>query len=168
MLPFSTEGFGWSLVYITGIFYLFRKYQTKAILQDHRGGQESEAAAWFLEKSLTTMVTGEHIYGPFPLGHLDLHYNNILIDGGYNTIGILDWSNTQTVPIERFALIPEFILPPAASKQAITELRGMFVDTLEKVERERERSPSEKGLPLHHLFASPLSEIVRRCTHSYP
>lgn len=121
------------------------------------------------------MIIAEHIYGPFPLCHIHLHYNRILVEGDYNIPGIIDCSNTQTVPIERFALIPEFIPPPAALvafKQAIIELRDMFVDALEKVEREKERkgvSPSEKGiLSVYRLFASPLSELVCRCTYSYP
>jgi aminoglycoside phosphotransferase (APT) family kinase protein len=96
-------------------FHRFRRAQTKAILQEHRGEQEWEAAAWFLEKAVTSMVTDEHIYGPFTLCHIDLHFNNILVDGDYNITGIINWSHAQTVPIERFALISEFIPPPAAS-----------------------------------------------------
>jgi serine/threonine protein kinase len=172
LLPFSLIGspvgpLSTSLEY----FYLFRRAQTNAILQEHRGQQEWEAAAWLLEKSLTTITTEEHIYGPFPLCHLDLHFNNILVDGDYNITGIIDWSNAQTVPIERFAINPEFIPPPAASvefKEAILEFRDMFVDALEKVEREKEGSRSGKEITLHRLFASPLSEVVYRCTCSYP
>jgi hypothetical protein len=160
LLPFSVMGspvgpLSTSLEY----FYLFRKAQTNAILQEHRGQQEWEAAAWLLEKTLTTITTEEHIYGPFPLCHLDLHFKNILVDGDYNITGIIDWSNAQTVPIERFAINPEFIPPPAASvefKEAILEFRGVFVDALEKVEREKEKSRSGKEIPLHRLFASPL------------
>lgn len=40
---------------------------------------------------------------------------NVLVDGDYNMAGIVDWSNTQTAPIERFAIIPEFIPPPAVA-----------------------------------------------------
>lgn len=117
LLPFAIMGsspvgpLSTSLEY----FYLFPRGQTNAILQDHREEQEWKAAAWLLEKSLSAMITEEHIYGPFPLCPLDLHYNNMLVDGDYNITGIIDWSNTQTVPIERFAIIPEFIPPPPAS-----------------------------------------------------
>lgn len=152
-------------------FYLFRKAQTTAILQEHRGEQEWEAAAWLLENSLTSMVTEEHLGGPFPFCHLDLHYNNILVDGDYNITGIIDWSHTQTVPVERFAIMPDFTLPPAASvefKQAVIEFRDMFVDALGKVEKEREGSFSEQKTPLSRLYASPVSEVVCRCTYSHP
>lgn len=121
MLPFSVMGspvgtLSTSLEY----FYLFRRAQTNAILQEHRGQQEREAAAWLLEKSLTTITTEEQIYSPFPLCHLDLHFNNIIVDGDYNITGIIDWSNAQTVPIERFAINPEFIPPPAASVEFLS------------------------------------------------
>jgi hypothetical protein len=152
-------------------FHLFRPAQTKAILQEHRGEQEWETAAWFLEKAVTSMTTDEHIYGPFPLCHIDLVFNDILVDGDYNITGIIDWSHAETVPVERFALIPEFIPPPAASvtfKQAIIEFRDLFVDVLKEIEKEKEGSLSEKETPLHRLFASPLSEVVCRCTYSYP
>lgn len=121
------------------------------------------------------VVTEEYVNGPFPLCHLDFHYSNMLVDGEYNITGILNWSNVQTVPVERFAMIPGFIAPPAASvtvKHAILEFRDIFIDALEKVERERgmEGAPSEKGIgiPLCCLFASPRSEVVCRCTYSYP
>lgn len=81
------------------------------------------------------MVTEGNVFGPFPLCHIDFHYKNILVDQDYNITGLLDWSHAQTVPIERFAIIPEFVVPPAApveTKQAIKRFRGIFVDALEK------------------------------------
>lgn len=172
LLPFPVMGspvgpLSTSLEY----FYLWRRAQTNAILQEHRGQQEWEVAAWLLEQSLTTIATEEHIYGPFPLCHLDFHFNNILVDGDYNITGIIDWSNAQTVPVERFAMIPEFIPPPAAPaafQKAIVEFRDMFVDALKKIERETEGSRSEKEIPLYRLFASSRSEVVCRCTYSFP
>ncbi|KAJ5807847.1 hypothetical protein N7474_009116 [Penicillium riverlandense] len=124
-------------------FYHLRKEQTKAILEGHKNEQQWEAAAWFLEKTLTSMITEEHIYGPFPLSHLDLHYGNILVDENYRITGILDWSCAQTVPIERFAICPELIAPPAAPvefKQAVFDFRDMFLEELEKIETERDRA----------------------------
>jgi hypothetical protein len=152
-------------------FYLLRKGQTNAILKDHRGEQEWEAAAWLLEKSVTMMVTEGNIHGPFPLCHLDFHYNNVLVDKSYNITGLLDWSNAQTVPIERFAIIPEFVVPPAApmeNKQAIRRFRDMFVEALEKVHVEKEGPLPVNDTKLSRLFASPRSDLVVRCTYSYP
>lgn len=158
-------------------FYFFRKGQTRAILQNHDDEEEWEAAAWFLEKSLSSMISQEHIRGPFPLCHLDLHYNNMLFDDDYNITGIIDWSSAQTVPVERFLVSPEFIAPPAAraeDKQSIFAFRDMFAEELEKIEREKlssfpegEEKEGEERRLLYRLVGSPLSEVVYRCTCSY-
>jgi hypothetical protein len=44
----------------------------------------------------------------------------------------------------------------------------MFVGALKKVEMEKDGSLSEQEASLHRRFASPLSEVVCRCTYSYP
>jgi len=152
-------------------FYLLRKGQTNAILKDHQGEQEWEAAAWLLEQSVTMMTTEENIHGPFPLCHIDFHYNNILVDQDYNITGLLDWSNAQTVPIERFAIIPEFIAPPAApmeSKQAITKFREMFIEALQSIHIDKDGSSPVNSTTLSRLFASPRSDLLVRCTYSHP
>ena len=174
LFPFHMTGFSKEIGPMSTsleFFYLLRKGQTNAILKDHRGEQEWEAAARFLESSVTTMATEENFYGPFPLCHIDFHYNNILVDQDYNITGLLDWSNAQTVPIERFAIIPEFIAPPAApaeNKQAIKKFRDMFVDALERIYVEKEGPLPVEGTTLSRLFASPRSDLVVRCTYSYP
>ncbi|KAL4944212.1 hypothetical protein BDV06DRAFT_112663 [Aspergillus oleicola] len=87
------------------------------------------------------MVT-EHMYDPFPLCHLDLHFGNILVNENYKITGILDWSHAQTVPIERFAIPTELIAPPAAPaefKKAVFDFRDMFVEVLDKIERGRRK-----------------------------
>ncbi|KAJ5458588.1 hypothetical protein N7475_009976 [Penicillium sp. IBT 31633x] len=152
-------------------FYHLRKGQTTTILKDHRGEPEWEAAAWLLEKSVTMMTMEENIYGPFPLCHLDFHYNNILVDQDYNITGLLDWCNAQTVPIERFAIIPEFIVPPAApseNKEAIRKFRETFIEALQKVQVEKDGPSPVNGTPLSSLFVSPRSDLVVRFTYSYP
>ncbi|OQD64007.1 hypothetical protein PENPOL_c008G03295 [Penicillium polonicum] len=168
--PFQISG-SWVEPLSTSLeyFYLFRKGQTREIREEHKGEAEWEAAAWFLEKSVTSMVTEEHLYGPFPLCHLDFHYNNMLVDEDFNITAILDWSNVQTVPMERFAVTPEFIAPPAAPleyKQAVFEFRDIFVEALASIERENGDLSSDTGMPLSRLFASPLSEVVFRSTCS--
>lgn len=115
------------------------------------------------------MVTEEHLYGPFPMCHLDFHYNNMLVDEDFNITATLDWSNVQTVPMEQFAMTPEFIAPPAAPleyKQAVFEFRDIFVDALASIERENGNLSSDTGMPLSRLFASPVSEVVFRGTCS--
>ncbi|KAJ5921070.1 hypothetical protein N7466_009396 [Penicillium verhagenii] len=152
-------------------FYQFRKEHTNLILRDHMGDQEWEAAARLLERSVMMMITEENINGPFPLCHIDLHYNNILVDDEYNITGFIDWSHAQTMPIERFAIIPELVIPPAAPveiKKAIASFREMFVKAMAKVQIEREGLQSTEEATLSHLFASSRSELIVRCTYSYP
>lgn len=109
---------------------------------------------------------------PTPTVSPGFHHGNMLVDENYSITGVLDWSHIQIVPVERFAMIPEVIVPSAAPvpfKQAIIELWGMLIEALEKIGREKEGSQSEKRMmSLHRLFASPLSEVVCQCTYSYP
>ncbi|KAJ5093629.1 hypothetical protein N7456_009490 [Penicillium angulare] len=152
-------------------FYLLRKAQTKSILKAHPNDSEWETAAWLLEKSLTSLVVEEHLYGPFPICHLDFHYNNIIVDDSFRIIGIIDWSHSQAVPIERFAMIPEFIPPPAApesTKRAITGFRDLFIAELENIEIQKSKTSSASKFDLSRLFSSPRAEAVCRCTYSYP
>ncbi|OQE44653.1 hypothetical protein PENCOP_c002G03791 [Penicillium coprophilum] len=128
-------------------FYLSRKAQTEEILSEHPGEKDWGAAAWFLEKSLTSMVMEEYIYGPFPLCHLDLYYNNILVEKDFNITAVLDWSNVQTVPVERFVVNPEFVAPPAAPQeytQAVFKFRDIFVEELTRIERDK-KDESDRG-----------------------
>ena len=46
-----------------------------------------------------------------------IHYNNILIDDNFNIIGIIGWSDAQTVPLERFTITPEFAMFPGLSAE---------------------------------------------------
>ncbi|QKX54434.1 uncharacterized protein TRUGW13939_01520 [Talaromyces rugulosus] len=159
--PFST-----SLEY----FYHFRKGQTRSLLEEHRGEAEWEAALWLLETAVTSMATEEFVNGPFPLCHLDLHFNNMLFDDEFNLTGIIDWSYAQTVPVERFVVSPEFIAPPAAPaavKQSIFDFRGMFIDAWRAIGNNKS---SQQDLTLYpsKLVASPVAELVYRCTCSYP
>ncbi|CAG7931727.1 unnamed protein product [Penicillium olsonii] len=172
--PFDLAGFSTQIEPLSTsleFFYYLRKGQTNAILKAHQGEPEWEAAAWLLEQSAPMMTTEENIRGPFPLCHIDFHYHNVLVDQDYNITGLLDWSNAQTVPIERFAIIPEFVAPPAApveSKEAIGRFRQMFVDALQRVHIEKDGLPSVSSTILSRLFASPRSDLVVRCTYSFP
>ncbi|KAJ5273607.1 hypothetical protein N7478_008732 [Penicillium angulare] len=153
MLPFSVPGSSKEIP----------SQHTYSILRDHAGDNEWEAAARLLGSSVAAMFTEQNINGLFPLCHVDFHYNNVLVDDECNITGLVGWSNAQTVPLERFAIIPEFVAPPAApiaSKQAIASFRQTFVRALAKVQVEREGLQSPEQGTLSHLFASPRSELV--------
>ena len=174
LLPFSITGLPNEIGPLSTsleFFYLLRTGQIGANLKDHRGEPEWKAAAWLLRQSVPTMTIEENIHGPFPLCHLEFHYNNVLVDQDYNITGLLDWSNAQTVPIERFAIVPELVIPPAApeeSKQAIRRFRDIFVEALKKVQVDKEGPLPADGTTLPRLFASPRSDLVVQCTYSYP
>lgn len=44
--------------------------------------------------------------GPFVLKHVDLHWQNILLDEQCTVVGIIDWDWAHTVPIESFHPLP--------------------------------------------------------------
>ena len=83
------------------------------------------------------MIVDKYIHGPFPVCHMDFHYGNILIDNDFNITGIIDWSSTQTVPLERFTITPEFAtsrdLSAEENEPSITR-RKTFAAALKKRE----------------------------------
>jgi hypothetical protein len=160
--PFAT-----SLEY----FYRQRKQQTRQIHTLHPNEQDWSVVSWILEKALPSMIVEECIYGPFPLCHLDLHYNNVLLDSDYNITGIIDWSDAQTVPVERFAVSPEFVTLPGLSFKAnepIRAFREMFIKALEEIECKHHANSEQESFSLSKIVGSPLAELVFRCTYSYP
>ncbi|CAF9924363.1 hypothetical protein IMSHALPRED_006163 [Imshaugia aleurites] len=176
--PFST-----SLEY----FYVLRKSDNRSIQSKHAGDKEWMTAAWILEQALPSMIVENFIHGPFPLCHIDLHYNNILIDEDFNITGIIDWSDSQTVPLERFLTTPEFTTFPGLSVEQnapIVVFREKFAAALKKRERGDDLPDDKSGnesnekvptAPVHapprfisDIIGTPLWEIVFRCTYSYP
>lgn len=164
-------------------FHALRRSQTRAILADHAGDPYWTTAAWILELALPSMVLDQHIHGPFPLCHVDLHYGNILFDQDFNITGIIDWSGAQTVPLERFLVSPEFATFPGllAEENAPTvAFREKFKAAL--MGREL-GAPGEGGVGdaggeggdgistspalISDLLGTPLWEIVYRCTYSF-
>jgi aminoglycoside phosphotransferase (APT) family kinase protein len=144
-------------------FYMLRKSQNRAIKAQHGDDEQWATAAWILEQALPSMVVEDHIHGPFPLCHLDLHYNNILVDVDFNITGIIDWSYAQTVPLERFMISPEFVTFPGQSAEqnaTIVKFRDKFAAAL------RIRESADAPM-LADLLGTPLWDIVYRCTYSY-
>ncbi len=116
------------------------------------------------------MIMEEHVRGPFPLCHIDLHYGNILVDDDYNITGIIDWSDAQTVPLERFMINPEFVTFPGLSDEQNAPSIA-FRERLAAVLRAKELAAREiaGGPPLMaDMLGTPRWEMVYRCTYSYP
>lgn len=169
-------------------FYAIRRSHSRAIRADHAGDEQWATAAWILEQALPSMVVEDHIYGPFPLCHVDLHYNNILFDKDFNITGIIDWSGAQTVPVERFLASPEFATYPGLSTEEnapTVRFRDKFAAALRARELTTPSSVGGSGsdggdgggwskhdiTPLtaliSDLIGTPIWEIVYRCTYSF-
>ena len=158
--PFST-----SLEY----FYSTRKSETRAIKAAHSNDEQWSTAAWILEQALPQMLVEEHVHGPFPLCHIDLHHGNILIDDDYHITGIIDWSNAQTVPLEIFTITPEFAMFPGVSDERSAcsiAFRDKFAFALRTKELAARKTPDGPP-PIADMLGTPLWEIVYRCTYSY-
>ena len=176
-------------------FYALRKSHNRTIQAEHAGDKEWMTAAWILEQALPSMVIENFLHGPFPLCHTDLHFNNILIDENFNITGIIDWSDSQTVPLESFLISPEFVTFPGLSVEEnapIVTFRRKFAAALRERERRgdndhapdaelsRNEPNNEKVIisrdataPPQFTFISdiidtPLWETVYRCTYSHP
>lgn len=164
-------------------FHTLRRAQTRSILTDHADDRHWTTAAWILELALPSMVLDQHIHGPFPLCHVDLHYGNILFDDDFNITGIIDWSGAQTVPLERFLVSPEFATFPGLGPE---ENAGTVAwrDEFKMALRGRELGARGEGgvgggggeggdgiwtspALISDLLGTPLWEIVHRCTYSF-
>jgi hypothetical protein len=161
--PFAT-----SLEY----FYTVRQGDNRAVLAKHADEDDWATACWILKQALPAMITQNNIHGPFPLCHLDLHFNNILLDDNYNITGIIDWSEAQTVPLERYAISPEFVTFPgltAEENEPIKAFCALFVKALKNRERIGPQDNISKQSPmLSDIVGTPMAELVYRCTYSYP
>lgn len=167
-------------------FYVLRKRHNRIIQSEHAGDKEWMTAVWVLEQALPSIIVEEFIHGPFPLCHIDLHYNNILIDDDFNITGIIDWSDSQTVPLELFLNSPEFATFPGLSLEEnapILAFREKFAAALKKRER-GDNLPQDKSCNVSNeevaalvnapprfisdIIGTPRWEIVYRCAYSYP
>ncbi|PVH74570.1 hypothetical protein DL98DRAFT_429229, partial [Cadophora sp. DSE1049] len=154
-------------------FYTHRQNHTRWIKADHEGDDQWATAAWILEQAVPAMVLPELVHGPFPLCHVDFHFENILRDEDFNITGITDWSNVQTVPVERFTVMPEIATFPGASEEVKARI-ACFRTALKEGLRRREIEGREQGededeeLPLiSDLIGTLRWKIVYRCHYSY-
>ena len=148
-------------------FYSERKQSTKSIKADHGEDENWGTAAWILEQAVPSMIVEEYLHGPFPLCHMDLHYNNILVDDEFNITGIVDWTGAQTVPVERFIVCPEFVTFPGLTDEQnapIVAFGEMFASAFRR--RELEASGASEVPLIADLIGTALWEIVYRCTYS--
>ncbi|KAK0129542.1 hypothetical protein ONS96_000107 [Cadophora gregata f. sp. sojae] len=149
-------------------FYTHRQNHTQLIKSDHEGDDDWATAAWILEQAVPAMVVPEFSHGPFPLCHVDLHFEHILVDADLNITGIIDWSKVQTVPVERFTVMPEIAMFLGASHEVTTRI-GNFRQALKDGLRKREiKGRRDVEMPLiSDLIGTPRWEIIYSCHYSH-
>ena len=184
------EGLGGPFLTSLEYFHALRRSHNQHIEAAHASDKEWGASSWILEQAIPSMIIDNYIHGPFPICHMDFHYGNILIDNDFNITGIIDWSDAQTVPLERFTITPEFATFPGLSAEGnepgIT-FRRKFAAALKKREiatmtggveapgdlpspSSSLSSLSPPSSSLHFIsdiIDTPLWEIVYRSTYSY-
>ena len=121
-------------------FHALRHGLNEVVRVEHSDDQDWSTwskACQVLTDTIPSLVIGKYQRGPFPLWNLDWHYNNTLLDDKFNITGLLDWSTAQTVPVEQFAVSPEFITLPGLSEEGnrpIIEFRAMFIKACKEIE----------------------------------
>ncbi|KAH6853877.1 kinase-like domain-containing protein [Chaetomium sp. MPI-CAGE-AT-0009] len=152
-------------------FYLHRQEANRQALKDHLRDPEWLAACWVLKTAVPHIIIEDRLRGPFPLCHLDLHHGNLLFDDDYNLMGVVDWSQAQTVPLERLAISPEFVTFPAGlpeKNKKILVFKELVREHLQRLE-ESARDTGQNSQPLLSQFlGSKRAEITHRCTYSLP
>lgn len=150
-------------------FYAHRQEENRRALQGHSHDPEWRTACWVLKVAVPHIVIEGRVHGPFPLCHLDLHHGNLLFDDDYNLTGVIDWSNAQTVSLERLVVSPEFITFPGGTEERnekILTFRSLIREQLRNLE-DAECLEDRTTLP-SHLVGSKRADVTHRCTYSLP
>lgn len=175
------EGLGGPFLTSWEYFHALRRSHRRYIEAAHPQDTEWGTSSWILEQALPSIIVDEYIHGPFPLCHMDFHFNNILVDDDFNITGIIDWSDAQTIPLERFTVTPEFATFPGLSiegNEPGVTFREKFAAALKKREVADSAGSGDEApgdLPaasssmrfVSDLIGTPLWEIVYRSTYSY-
>ena len=151
-------------------FYQVRQDLNKAALDLQRDPADKSVAAatQFVLQAIPAAILPAHLNGPFPLGHPDMHYNNILVDSAFNITAVLDWSDLTTVPVERLAANPEFTTFPGRSK-ADNELIIQFRQEVRRAVQElAEGTDNQLARSLGEMIGSPQAELCYRLLHTTP
>jgi hypothetical protein len=106
-------------------FYTHRQESNRQVLKDHPRDPEWLTACWVLKTAVPHIIMETRLRGPFPLCHPYLHHGNLLFDDDYNLTGLIDWSQAQTVPVERSAISLEFVTFPAGSEEHNTKILAL-------------------------------------------
>ena len=94
--------------------------------------------------------------GPFPLFHADYGHHNIVVDGNYNVLGVIDWEHACSVPWEciyfpwTLSVVPAPMVPDNynddgiakdCDTRAIIDEQKKYIHTVQEMERKKGLAP---------------------------
>jgi isoamyl acetate esterase len=141
-------------------FYTRREGMNRCLKQLHPDDPEMDMACWVLKQALPFIIKEKMIEGPFVLRHRNLHYRNIMMDDDYNITGVMDWADAHVVPVELFAVIPDFQFadgPASDQNKKIRDFKHLFLRALKRIEDRY----NELDLQRPAGFKKPPSQIDR-------
>jgi aminoglycoside phosphotransferase (APT) family kinase protein len=154
-------------------FYMERQKNNRRAMESHPHDPEWTTACSVLKAAVPHIIIEARVRGPFPLCHLDMHHGNLLFDDDYNLTGVLDWSQAQTVPLERLVVSHEYSTYPTSPDEINDSIRAFralvheHLQHLEKTDRAADSCSPPRGL-LSDFFKFKRAEITHRCTYSFP
>lgn len=104
----------------------FLQHRRRAETLDH----DWIVLAWMYMQSIPRLTVAELDSGPFPLRHPDLNNANLMYDDEYNIVGVIDWTATQTAPVQSFAVPPNDFRVKEGVKQ-----RELYFEVFKQVEQ---------------------------------
>lgn len=152
-------------------FYKDRQRDNREALGDHPDDPEWRTACWVLKAAAPHFIIEDRVHGPFPLCHIDLHRGNLLFDDDYNITGVIDWSNAQTVPMERLVVCPEFMTGPKAPDELnrmIRYFRALVRGHLQQLEKAEPSASKVPSTLLSDIFGSKRADIVWLSDSGFP
>ncbi|KAL2169452.1 hypothetical protein VTG60DRAFT_5996 [Thermothelomyces hinnuleus] len=99
-----------------------------------QGGPVEEVLTSILEFPSTVRAMAHQLsssdQGPFPVVHADFFHSNIIVDQGYNILGVIDWEGACTVPWElvEFPLFLETVPRPMDAPWNYDDKSGQPLD----------------------------------------
>ena len=132
-------------------FYLTRTRRfSQHLLKTRPFDDDWVVLAWLYLQAIPLICPPEIESGPFPLRHPDLNNANLLYDDDYNIVAVIDWTATQSAPLQ------SFVVPPNQFERVqFHRQRMLYIDTFEEVEREE-----NPDTPLTKLMRSPICEMT--------
>jgi Phosphotransferase enzyme family len=77
-------------------------YRPSVVNWDAASESEIIEIAFWIYLQIAKFLGSQSSEGPFPLEHPDWNDQNIMVDEDYRVVGVIDWENARTCPVESF------------------------------------------------------------------